>query len=221
MRSRPNFGPWFLLLFVGTASLTYGGPMKPPLQPIKPLVKPTSEEDVARLRAVILEGERQRQEAMRQSPTGAQVLAGLKQAKGKYLPAFRRFEVGEVGLLVPLHRPWGGPSGNFWGRVVVVQVIDEKTMLVTVSLDVAGVPRRDDKFYWVEGFPTTGLADDDTIRGFAALLEIKGTKQYTTALGSTKTVLMLEPFPFDPTPQGRADSAKKAKPRNIPAVNPK
>jgi hypothetical protein len=62
----------------------------------------------------------------------------------------------------------------------VNQVIDETNMLI--SDDDA------DTSLWVEGAPTTDLTDDTSLTLEGAMFEVKGTKQYETALGTSRTV---------------------------------
>ncbi|GAG03304.1 unnamed protein product, partial [marine sediment metagenome] len=50
-------------------------------------------------------------------------------------------------------------------------------------------------YYWVRGVPTAGYTDGRSF-DHPGIFEVVGTKTYTTALGGTKTVFVLELTPI-------------------------
>ncbi len=125
-------------------------------------------------------------------------LQELSRWKGPWFPSLTRFCVGEIGF-------WRDTGFFTLETVKVKQIVDDKSMLVEELT-------RLKKNYWLEGFATRGVVDGDMVR-VGCLLEITGTKQYTTVLGATKTVLVLEPYPIDTTlPERREKEIDSVKP---------
>ena len=72
-----------------------------------------------------------------------------------------------------------GDVGNFaYWDFKITQIIDEKNMMLVLGLG---------KRIWLEGFPTDGLADGQSVR-LVGLCRMTGTKQYENVAGSTTTV---------------------------------
>jgi hypothetical protein len=109
-------------------------------------------------------------------------------------------------LVVPRldYPPKVGMIGRLSGTTCGVdQVIDEDEMIVTASWAQKTVVVRNNVAlpsaktvqadFWVKGVSTAGLTDD---RGaeLKDVFEVTGTKQYETVFGSTRTILVLEPF---------------------------
>lgn len=65
----------------------------------------------------------------------------------------------------------------------MVQIIDDSQALI----------RLNGHLFWVKGIDTSQITSSDTV-DFTGLWRISGTTQYTTVLGFTKTVDVLEPF---------------------------
>lgn len=63
----------------------------------------------------------------------------------------------------------------------IIQILDDQNMLVEIQ----------DKTIMARGFPTKGLVDGQTI-SFATLVAVTGTTRYSTAIGSSNTVFLLE-----------------------------
>jgi hypothetical protein len=121
----------------------------------------------------------------------AQVVA----EKGKRIPSLsERFDAGDVGLLN--------------AGIKVVQVVD-------------GVNFRGEVFgrdVWVHGFSTTNFSDGEIMRA-RTLVACSGTKSYPTALGSKKTVPLLESFSCSPEQLKAACVAAFPEPKEQPPEN--
>lgn len=85
-------------------------------------------------------------------------------------------------------KPSVGDIGRIWTGVRVAQVIDKSHARVSY-----GGERDNDTTVWISGTDTTDFADDATIK-LDYVWEVTGTKTYTTVLGSSKTIFVLEPF---------------------------
>jgi hypothetical protein len=100
-------------------------------------------------------------------------------APDTYLPTLA-MEVGSVGVL----------RSDRWtpAKVKIVQVIDQSNLLVRASPS--------DTLLWLSGFPTGGLTDGKTTTCPNPVV-VSGTRRYSNTLGSTNTVLVVEPFSVD------------------------
>jgi hypothetical protein len=176
-----------------------------PLTPIKKPVKAEKKEDVAKVAELLKLGAQDKKDAIQRLKRGireGQPFAEIApnsirdiSRRKIYFPTLLDVKKGEIGVL----------RDTSWYSVGlmqfdVMQVIDEENMLIKID---------DDKFYWLSGFSTEGIADADTVEGIAAVLEVVGTKKYNTAIG-TRTVPWLKPYPFDldPKPQPKAEAKK-------------
>jgi hypothetical protein len=97
----------------------------------------------------------------------------------------------EVGVLGHL---------EYW-HMTVLQVIGPRDALLAF-----GTPRF--PTLWLEDYPTTGLADRDSVR-LVGLVEVTGTKTYTSASGAPRTVRTVRLV--TPERQAELDAAKAAK----------
>lgn len=68
------------------------------------------------------------------------------------------------------------------GRIYVLQVVDETNMICKFNQTT----------YWISGVSTRGFTDQETYR-LADVLVVAGTRQYQTAIGGSKTVVVLKP----------------------------
>jgi hypothetical protein len=109
------------------------------------------------------------------------------------LNKIRRGEVVIPNMRAPF--PWtAGAAGHLDMRFVVNQVVSGTEMIAQPVVGIhpaeIDIESRD---FWVSGFPTAGLADDQET-------EVKGdfcitsTKTYTTSLGAKRTIFVLEPI---------------------------
>lgn len=97
------------------------------------------------------------------------------EANGTWMPEFdpNDAEAGSLGAL---------RVGKFVPVFKVIQVVNASSAIV----------EHDDRIYWTE-FTTKGLVDGDNIT-LQGLVGCTGTKQYTTALGTKRTVLILKTY---------------------------
>lgn len=72
------------------------------------------------------------------------------------------------------------------------QIIDKENALTEWSEGIAG----DSTLVWLKGFSTDGLADGKTVT-ISRPVRVTGSKQYTTAMGTSKTVMVIEPCDID------------------------
>lgn len=106
-------------------------------------------------------------------------------------------DIGDFGY-IPSHAVLFDGALNFW-RCKVQQVIDERNMLVKVTRhDATYTTAREAGSYliWVVG-KYSGVIDGQNVT-LKSVFRVTGTKQYTTAIGGSKTVFMLEPFDIAP-----------------------
>lgn len=93
-------------------------------------------------------------------------------------------------------------------QVVVSQVVDDNTMLITIIKDKRGfsiAPNRTTTVIgnkikttaWVKGIKTAGMVDGQRFQS-QQLFQVTGTKQYETTVGRTRTVFVVEPFNITP-----------------------
>lgn len=126
-------------------------------------------------------------------------IADIENGRALCLPALPgRYKVGEVG--------------RFAATVSVVQIIDGQTMIVrgTISSELSSalaefngdgetdIRRTRSLVAWLKGRPTAGLPTGAVVDLKEAVLEVTGTKTYETTAGTTRTVLVLEPFDLEP-----------------------
>jgi hypothetical protein len=98
-----------------------------------------------------------------------QLIARCEKLKGQYLPDLTA-EIGSTGAI--------------FGTVHVFQIIDDKNAIVSGE---------DKSLYWVKGFDTSKLVDDEEVE-FHQALRVSSTTRYKTVDGSSKTIFVLEPF---------------------------
>lgn len=73
----------------------------------------------------------------------------------------------------------------------VFQVIDDSTVLLDSS------HRSPHGIFMLKGFSTQDLTDENSKTNINGPLWVSGTTRYTTALGGTKTVYLVEPFDWE------------------------
>jgi hypothetical protein len=105
-------------------------------------------------------------------------------------------------------RTWKvGDVGECSGSIGVVQIIDDETMLCWVHV-------RQNPWVMLKGFSTAGLVDDGIVE-IADPMHVTGTTTYETAVGGTRTVLIVEPVDLSLLRSENVDSAppkKKSEP---------
>lgn len=114
---------------------------------------------------------------------------------------------GDFGYL-PDHVVELGEERNSW-QFKVQQVIDERNMLVKVTQFSHSRGREvGDYLVWITG-RFGDLVDGQSV-AFSGVFIVSGTKQYTTAIGGSKTVYMLERFDIAPIVERlKAEAASK------------
>lgn len=127
------------------------------------------------------------------------------EANEHYVPEFRnKLEAGNVGTVSE--------------SVRVFQVIDESNMLAEILLPVEykgskGITRVEfeKQMVWVSGVDMTGTPDDErvTLKG---TFEVVGTKSYTAALGTKRTIMHIQPCEPPKLPEKPADEKPAKKP---------
>jgi hypothetical protein len=106
----------------------------------------------------------------------------LESLKGRFLPPIEPLEVGSVGMLSE--------------DLKVFQVIDKNNVIVQHG---------DAQMIWVAGVDTTRLTDGSPLE-ISQPVKVIGTKQYSTALGSTNTVFLAKLIDFpEPASDGAID----------------
>ena len=172
MNVQKHLVAFIIVLVAGDRSLAAN---HPPLHPIKPPQIAETAEEIAQVKAILAEGKRQKDRINRDR----RLRTDLPPVKVKmYLPRLRNNRtVGAVGVF----------AGNNLTPFEVFQVIDGDTMLIKNGKEIM----------CLEGFSTAGIADKDNVR-LAALMQVTGTTQYRTAIGGTRTVFVIEPFPLSP-----------------------
>lgn len=125
-------------------------------------------------------------------------LADLKNRKKPYAPALdmHKLATGQIGTI-----------GGQWWNLRVVQVLEEGAVLAEyeylarttkirgsgergMTTIHTGAEQRTGPLVWIEGLSTDNLVDGKKIQP-PDLFEVRGTKQYQTAMGSSKTVFWL------------------------------
>lgn len=86
---------------------------------------------------------------------------------------------------------------SYW-NFKVAEIVDETNMIL-----VLGSRHR----IWVEGYPTTDLADGQSVR-IVDYVEIVGTKAYETVLGAKNTVWIVKPMPKEETAKRIAEEVE-------------
>jgi hypothetical protein len=163
----------------------------------------------AKIKEVLLQGEKERQawvtdlktglkESAKHSPkssTGGNVryykdaIKRLDSMRGEFLPTVS-LDVGSVGRF----RKWRGDHDTIddLERLLplrVLQVVDENNALVEWSKR----GDRDTTVIWLKGFSTKNIADGKVLT-ISSPVKVTGTKRYTTPLGASNTVMLIEPF---------------------------
>ncbi|NUQ63993.1 MAG: hypothetical protein HUU20_16070 [Pirellulales bacterium] len=142
-------GLGFALVAVFVAITVASGADHVLVSPTPPRKAKTSEE-VARVKAVLAEGTRQKRQAERNSG---------RKFRGLYHPSVR-FEVGSIGIL-------GGQGGQSMAKRNVVQVVDKENMLL----------ENGDDAFCLRGFPTQNIVDNDRVQ-VNSYVEVTGTRKY-------------------------------------------
>jgi hypothetical protein len=91
-----------------------------------------------------------------------------------------------------------GKAGVCNYQIRIVQVIDAENMLA----------RFGNRTVWIKGYSTKDVTEGED-RQFGGVMKVSGTKQYETALGVSKTVLLIEPE-TDQEKKDREDKERKA-----------
>jgi hypothetical protein len=126
-------------------------------------------------------------------------LARLSGMKGTYVPFIESLELGQVGCL-PVN-------------IKIVQILGDLDLIAVVG----------GEHLWLNGFPTAGRADGDTV-SYDGLVEITGNKTYATAGGGTRTIRLMQPSLLrikDITDYIEQQKAVKKKPVGEPAPTAK
>ncbi len=107
---------------------------------------------------------------------------------------FDRISTGKLGFLC-FPENWILESNRFQ----VFQVVDANNMLLTI----------DEKIYWIKGVSTQNVVNDSKVT-LNQLFYVNGTKRYSTALGGSNTIFVLEAVHFTPKAlQSYKDDTKK------------
>jgi hypothetical protein len=122
-------------------------------------------------------------------------------------------KVGDVGYIVDTGICMDHQKDTIQNLWTVTQVIDKTNMLARIY------EKRGDLTVWFSGISTAGFTDGSNQR-VGQILQVTGTKQYTTAIGGTKTVFVISPFAIqDPDEFAAkakgADSASKQSARKV------
>jgi len=126
-------------------------------------------------------------------------------------------DIGDFGYLPDHTVPLNGAE-NSW-QFKVQQVVDERNMLVKVTrFNHASRSEAGDYLVWVVG-KYSGVVDGQTVT-FNEVFRVTGTKQYTTAIGGSKTVFMLERFDIAPIVERLKAEAVANKPANEKMAEP-
>ena len=182
-------GAWLLISVSSTAVFA---------EPLKPIEEPKTAEtdaDVEKVNELIKQGVKDKKDTLRRLKKGVrdrQPLAEIAPASIKrvsrmrnYYPTLKRVEKGAIGVFrSPI---WYSSSLESFD---VLQIIDKENMLI----------QEDDDIYWLSGFSTDGLADGKRIDGLAAVVEVVGTKSYSTRFGK-RTVFWIKPYPYELFPE--------------------
>ncbi len=117
----------------------------------------------------------------------SRLIPELQKLRGYFLPSLS-LEVGSIGIL---RNPIGsGPIGDFLESpsLEIFQVVDRQNALAKLP---------GGKIVWLRGFAAEGIEDGRRIV-IRKPVRVTKTTQYMTALGTSKTVLVIEPFVPDP-----------------------
>ena len=95
------------------------------------------------------------------------------------------------------------------GRLRVVQIVDGENAIVEIKYNTVGDPDLRSETVWMN-IPTEGMADDRTYSTGSRYFEVTGTKRYATALGASKTVMVLKPTTDPAEEKANADKEKRA-----------
>ena len=98
-------------------------------------------------------------------------------------------DIGEKGTIGPFYddRPASGRNG-----FKVIQVVDESNAVALLQTNTSsGKEHCQPETIWIT-MPTADMVDDRVYETFNQWFEVTGTKKYTTALGATKTVMVLK-----------------------------
>lgn len=101
--------------------------------------------------------------------------------------------IGDFGKLQPVTLQ---ESGIISHSYEIAQIIDESNMLVAIdNLNLySRYKEQESRLIWLKS-STKGVVDGTRIK-LDGVYQITGTKQYTTAIGSSKTVYVIEPIDF-------------------------
>jgi hypothetical protein len=109
------------------------------------------------------------------------------------LEAAKKADEATIPELIPLPLAVGGVGPL--GRIKIDQVAGAMDMRATMHVPVA-VARgyiTQEHPLWITGWPTAGKADS-RIEETTGVFIVTGTKTYTTALGGSNTMMVVEPF---------------------------
>ncbi len=121
-------------------------------------------------------------------------LARLVAARGYFLPWFHHLEVGQVGILQPQYIPKEEKQSYSW-YIDVIQIINDQEMIVERREPQETGFRPHETTLWLKGFSTTTLTDKSFFHP-EQIYQVTGTKRYTTVIGGSNTILLIEPFRF-------------------------
>jgi hypothetical protein len=87
--------------------------------------------------------------------------------------------------------------GVMRGQFTVLQVIDEDSLIVEWW---HSPPSRTRQPLWIDGIDTSKIVDGKEV-GLPMPMDCVGTKRYTTAIGTQKTIYRLQPVPAEELPK--------------------
>lgn len=117
----------------------------------------------------------------------------------KQMPLLNTWDLktGAIGVLVC---GISSTEDNDNNRFEILQVVDAKNMIITTLAGIAVTTANyaaanKEMSIWVTGTSTEGLTDGEFFQ-LNRIYEVKGTRQYRTAIGGTKTIVEISPFPI-------------------------
>ncbi len=120
-------------------------------------------------RSASAETKKQRAKRLREWRTELKKLERIEDPFKMSMPVLTKYKVGEIGVTKYIAK--------------LSQVVSDNDMLVEIG----------DERCWVTGLDTGGYADGDRLQ-LPYLFLIEGNKTYTTAIGGSNTVMVLQPF---------------------------
>jgi len=117
----------------------------------------------------------------------------------KQMPLLNTWDLktGAIGVLVC---GISSTEDNVNNHFEILQVVDAKNMIITtrtgIAVDIANYAVANKELsIWVTGTFTEGLTDGEFVH-LKKIFEVIGTRRYRTAIGGTKTIVEISPFPI-------------------------